>query len=490
MRRLFSCLLSSLLWVACSAQSTQNFEDFRNRIMNDFKTDREQKYSDYESFRSKINADYAKFLAEMWRDCEMSAPLKKPVEATPVPPVIYEENQNRAPVEIPTTPVSPVVPDKQPSPVSPVEENKRPSGSKLVVEYYGIKPSVRAPIYNPILTTLNNNSIAKAWTNLSQGAYENTAFDCLQIREEYKLCDWAYLQFVNTFSKKYCGNEKDATLLSAWILCQSGYKIRLALSSKLHLLFACRHIIFGWGYYVVNGERFFPLDNVKGSIKICDAQFPGEESISLFIDKEISLGDDATPCKQIKSERYPGMVVTPAVNKYLLDFYNSYPVSVIDDNPYTKWVMYANAPFNTTSYESIRSSLRRAIEGLSQLEAVERLLNLVQTGFEYKYDEEVWGYDRAFFAEETLYYPYCDCEDRAILFSQLVRNLVGLDVVLVYYPNHLATAVKFPTDVTGDAITFKGKRYIVCDPTYIGAKVGHQMPGLDYSQTKVILLNE
>lgn len=56
------------------------------------------------------------------------------------------------------------------------------------------------------------------------------------------------------------------------------------------------------------------------------------------------------------------------------------------------------------------------------------ILNWVQTGSEYEYDDKVWRHDRAFFAEETLYYPYCDCEDRSILFSRFVRDLLGLDV--------------------------------------------------------------
>lgn len=37
-------------------------------------------------------------------------------------------------------------------------------------------------------------------------------------------------------------------------------------------------------------------------------------------------------------------------------------------------------------------------------------------GFVYEYDDKVWGGDSAFFAEESLYYPYYDCEGRFILF--------------------------------------------------------------------------
>ena len=124
----------------------------------------------------------------------------------------------------------------------------------------------------------------------------------------------------------------------------------------------------------------------------------------------------------------------------------------------------------------------------TQLEAVERLLNWVQTAFVYEYDNVVWGDDRAFFPDETLYYPYCDCEDRSILFTRLVRDLLGLKCILIYYPGHLASAVCFTDHVSGDYILVNGDKYIVCDPTYIGASVGYTMPDMDNASAKVIVL--
>jgi hypothetical protein len=125
---------------------------------------------------------------------------------------------------------------------------------------------------------------------------------------------------------------------------------------------------------------------------------------------------------------------------------------------------------------------------MSLVDAVQQILWWVQTGLEYGYDDQIWGYDRAFFGEESIYYPYCDCEDRAILMSHLVRDLLGLDVCLVYYPGHLATAIHFANDVKGDYLVLNGVRYTVCDPTYIGATIGMTMPGMDNNKATVILL--
>jgi hypothetical protein len=154
----------------------------------------------------------------------------------------------------------------------------------------------------------------------------------------------------------------------------------------------------------------------------------------------------------------------------------------------TRWAMYANVPMWRDTKEELYVQLKRHLNGKSQLDAVERLLNWVQTAFVYEYDDKVWGRDRAFFPDESLYYPYCDCEDRSILFSRLIRDLLSLPCVLVYYPGHLATAVCFSEAVNGDYIIVNGKRFVVCDPTYIGASVGVTMPNMDNSTAKVIIL--
>ena len=177
-----------------------------------------------------------------------------------------------------------------------------------------------------------------------------------------------------------------------------------------------------------------------------------------------------------------------SVNKNLIDFFDTYPQACYKGNATTRWAAYANTPLDKSVQNALYPPLKKTIEGMNERQAVEILLNWVQTAFEYRLDDNVWGHDRAFFAQETLYYPYCDCEDRAILFSRLVRDLVGLDVVLLYYPGHLAAAVGFSNDEKGDYLTYKNRKYIVCDPTYINAGVGRTMPNMNNQEAQVIAL--
>ena len=48
--------------------------------------------------------------------------------------------------------------------------------------------------------------------------------------------------------------------------------------------------------------------------------------------------------------------------------------------------------------------------------------------------------------------------------------------------------IEFSLNVAGDNINVNGRRYVVCDPTYIGASVGHTMPDMDNTTAKVIVL--
>ena len=62
-------------------------------------------------------------------------------------------------------------------------------------------------------------------------------------------------------------------------------------------------------------------------------------------------------------------------------------------------------------------------------------------------------------------------------------------MVLVYYPEHMYTAVCFDEDVPGDYIMVEGRKFTVADPTYYNADVGKTMSRMDNSKAKVILLN-
>ncbi len=474
--------------ILCGAQTS--YEDFKKKSRQNYESFRKKAKDDYESFRKKANDDYARFLKKAWGDYgALKSPVKE--DKTPTPPIPYDDKpikDNEQPIK---DVVKPTPPPPQPKPIEPIKETPK-EDKWLTFSFFGNNLKVRLDDKHKFnIGTVSEQNIASAWGVLSSDKFNNVIKDCLDIRSKNSLCDWAYLLMLSKLTETFAGRgTNEATLLMAYIYCQSGYKMRLGYDNgKLYMLYASLHNIYDNLYYNVNGEKFYPFNFTGNYLRISDAAFPKERALSLYVDKLPSLGSSPSPKRELHSKRYESTNANTSVNSNLIEFYNTYPSSQIGDNFMTRWEMYANTPLSQNAKNTLYPALKQAIAGVDQLEAVNRILNFVQTAFVYEYDDKVWGQDRAFFADETLFYPYCDCEDRSILFSRLIRDLLGLKVALVYYPGHLAAAVNFTTDVKGDNFMLNGKKFVICDPTYINALVGATMPQyINCPDISVILL--
>lgn len=473
--------------------STNGFAQNNNprKTYDDFKKQALQKYND---FRTQANEQYAVFLKQAWEQYNALPAIPKPKDETVPPVTIPEEDKDKTiksnPIPIKEV-VVPPTPDPQPTPIAPIKENSQPQERTIDFVYCGTQCRIRL-IKNLNLTLQNcsNEQLSNVWTQLSaEGVLNNTIRDCLAIRVGRNLCDWAYLNLLSSFSKAIYGNSNEATMLTSYIYAQSGYKMRLGRNEQnIYLLYASEHGIYDIAYFDIDGLKFYPFECNKDQLEICDASLPKEKPLSLYIPQNQQFEYKASKLRTLTSKRYSDVQIHVQVNENMIDFYNTYPTSEINNNFMTRWAMYANTPLDEHVKKDLYPALKEKINGMNQLEAANKLLNWVQTAFVYEYDDKVWGHDRAFFAEETLYYPYCDCEDRSILFSRLTRDLLGLETILVFYPGHLASAVCFTENVSGDYISLNGKRYVITDPTYIGAPVGRTMLDMDNSQAHVILL--
>lgn len=499
MTRLIPYMLMLVLsfWTKLTAQN-QNDAVIR---YNQFK---QQAKKEYEDYRNQCNKEYADFLRKAWESYQAGPIIPSPKDET-VPPVVMPQEDINHPIESNPIPIDTVVapivdePQPQPKPISPIYERTQPTENSLTFMFFGTEGKVRIPKEKPISmnaleTDLSGNALSDSWSELSCGEFDNLIRDCLELRIRHQLSDWAYLLMLHALAKQYYGEATNsATLLMSWIYCQTGYQMRLAIANrKLYLLFGSQHQIYDWPYYDIEGTHFYPfmLDEkeINESVQVCGASFPKEQPLSLLISSSQTFAKRCSPNRIISSTKYADMQAKVNVNLNLIDFYNTYPTSVLGENFCSRWAMYANTPMANETKQQLYPQLRKSIAGKNQLAAVNILLNWVQTGFEYEYDDKVWGGDRAFFAEESLFYPYCDCEDRSILFTTLVRDLLGLKCILIYYPGHLASAVNFTEEVEGDYIILDGMKFIVSDPTYINAPVGYTMPDMNNATAVAILL--
>lgn len=493
-RQMMFCV-SLLMAVNCLGQTT-------NKARQGYEQFKKQARQEYVDFRRACNDDYAAFLKQAWLSYEAGPVVPRPKEREVKPVVMPQGDVDKPvkpmPVKVDTV-IAPVPQGAQPNPVAPIYEGTVENEQQLSFTFFGTEGRVRMPALRPDIGAVlkggvSENEVSKGWTMLSEGGFDHLIRDCLGLRMRHQLCDWAYLLMLRKMSESYYGGDANAsTLFLAWVYCQSGYQMRLGSNGqRLYLLFGSRHQIYDHAFFRIDGNYFYPLvdkgETASTRLRICGAAFPEEQPLSLYIPSAMSLANNFSDNRTIRSKRYPSVEAQVRVNRNLIDFYDVYPTSAIDDNPLTRWAMYANTPMAENVKSQLYGKMRQLISGKSQIEAANMLIDWVQTGLVYEYDDKVWDGDRAFFAEETLYYPYCDCEDRAILFTRMVRDLLGLKCILVYYPNHLACAVGFDQAVQGDYVVVGGRRFVIADPTYIGAPVGRTMPDMDNSSAQVIML--
>lgn len=493
-----------VIFICCCFPSHAQVNEFQ-RAYDEF---RNQAKQEYEDFRKRANQDYADFVRKAWESYQTLPAISMPKDDEIKPVIIKEEDKNKSiedhPVvidEIIDTPE----PKPQPKPVAPIREQPSPTDDHVTFTLYGTDMSVRANDAMAFrLKDIQINSIASAWETLATTAYDNLIRDCLENRIRYQLSDWAYLQMLNTLANTFIGEgTNEAELLKAYLYCQSGYQMRLALADNhLYMLYASQYFIFDKPCWQIDGV-FYYADNIKAEeIQICEATFPNEQALSLQITHEQALNSKASKKRIITAQDADWLSVTVIEDENLMAFYQDYPSSYFGDDFMTRWALYANTPLSQAAQKQLYPSFKEMFatiaeankkEGLAEENVlpicVDMLCHWVQTAFVYEYDDKVWGHDRAFFADETLFYPYCDCEDRSILLTRLVRDLLGLKCALVYYPGHLATAIAIGENIKGDYIRINGIKYIVCDPTYIGASIGMTMPDMDNQSAKVIVLN-
>jgi hypothetical protein len=488
--------LAVVLFCQLNAEAQNPFDKARQNVgggnTSAFNQNRVNNFNDY---RQRLNVEYISKTREKWNDFNANRALIDPNrDKKPVKPIEMSDEDARRErkdkqIEFDGV-VSPIKDNRKAQPIAPVDEVPETTPQYFSFPYLGTSLQVRKPQATVTLNGVSEHAVADAWTRLCEPAFNNMVVDCLKLRTSLQLCDWAYLMMLQALGNAYCGaNTNEAILLMAFIYSQSGYKMRLAeANGRLEMLYASQHNVYETPYFRLDGDNFYVMRKTATALRITAAKYPKEQSMSLWVGGSPQVPFSASPQRTLTSKRYSDMSVHVSVNKNLLPFFDSYPTSEVGGNFMTRWAMYANTPICKETRNELYPQLKQYVANRSQLDAVERLLNWVQTAFVYEYDDKVWGGDRALFADETLYYPYCDCEDRSILFTRLVRDLLGLKCILIYYPGHLAAAVCFTETVNGDYIQVNGSRYVVCDPTYIGASVGHTMPQMDNATAKVIVL--
>ena len=305
----------------------------------------------------------------------------------------------------------------------------------------------------------------------------------MSIKKDLMLNDWGYFVLVDEFVNARNVSDNLATFLTAYILDRSGYNVRLTKSAdnRLLLFYSSDEVVYNKPYIKDNNQRFYLFErgqaksNINAiNLNLLKLNFTGKKTVSFALTNVPKLAVKMSEGRVFSYKGLPGWDFNIKVNKNLMDFYNEYPMSGGETNFMTKFTKMAEAPLSDEVKEQLYPTLKKLMAGKDQLTNINALLLWIQMGFAYQHDETVWGYDRAFFPDETLYYPYCDTEDRSTLFARLVNDLLGLKTIYLYSEiGHVAIGVQFTDqEVEGESYIYNGEKYVICDPTYYNAPAG------------------
>jgi hypothetical protein len=386
----------------------------------------------------------------------------------------------------------PVQPKPQPKPdIPPVSPQPQPDAplSTTKVELFGTP--VAFPRFATSIQSLHGvdeTAVASYWSALSALPHYDWSNEIQRIAADLKLNDWGVYLLINKMFEAYFpnGTANEKTVFAVFMLNQMGYRAKIGRSQhELLPLVAFQNDVYNTTYFNYGNEGNVKYSVVNfnhkdlSSVQTCRMEYP---NAAKMLDMSIATMPHWAVSQRTKTLNDKKNSYEIRYNKNMVDFYATYPC--------VEFAVYAEAAMDNLLVNSIVTQLKPKIQGKSQEDAINILLHFVQNAFEYKTDEVQFGYEKWFFAEETVASSYSDCEDRSILFAQFVRRLLGMKVVLIHYPGvHLATAVKFDNpQTTGDYIAIDGQKYLICDPTYIGANFGMGMPDLMATAVEVIKL--
>jgi len=371
--------------------------------------------------------------------------------------------------------------------VIPIDVSDESEMVTIRFDFYGIGQIVTIPkeygSFHP--TGISEQDVSEFWLQLSGFNFRRILTDCSKYKVALGYNDWAVLKWVQALAEAiYPANiYSEQEIFTVFILNQLELQVRLArVDDKLVTLFSSLQNVYARKYIVIDTYPYYLAEDIPSASQVYT--YRSEYSrpsrpLDLRILTPLRLSDGSDDLQLTKYSSVLEQNLNLSVSSSLVKFYNEYPQ--LDAK------VYASAVPAEGFIDAFRIMMNKLVDQ-DQIATINNLLSFMHLDFKYKVDQEQFGKEKPFFCEENFIYPYNDCEDRSIMLSVLLRQLLGLNVVLLDYGNHMAVAVNLNNDIKGDHLLIESEKYYICDPTYIGATIGMSIPKYRHVPVKVWLL--
>ena len=323
--------------------------------------------------------------------------------------------------------------------------------------------------------------IAALWRSLdSQPEAKKLVKDLSSLRSQYNLNGYLTLKAVEAYvHDRFSSLSENARMtLIFYLLNNLGYDVRLGKINSRHnaLLVPYDERIYGQAFWNIGDKRYYVVappsvdmsDRAGILISTCDLPPLGEKGDNL----SVKISDLKLPYRAEKFDKsYGSLHLTGEVNGNLREVLRHYPLMDMD--------AYAASVIDPSMRRNLVGQVRSQLGEKDKKDAVNALLRFTQRAFDYATDDESHGYEKPYFLEENFLYPKNDCEDRAIFYTYLLWNGLGVNCQLLRYPGHEAASVSLDSELNGCHYDYEGRKFYISDPTYVGSRTGQCMPDFE-----------
>lgn len=354
--------------------------------------------------------------------------------------------------------------------ITSVAVSSAASPKKLAIDFYGhtidlVYEAESAPAY----LSFTQDAPDRFVKSLSPASYKSITDQLLKDKNELQLNDWLYYQLVKKTTQQIFPSASPAyrTMMDWYILSKSGYKVRLMYDKQRPYVFVnTPDELLDVPFFLTDEGRYVNISVIntadEKSLQKLTAYEPKEgikgHPFIFSFTKKPALFNGQEMDRTLHFE-HGGTVYSLEVkgDKSYIAFLRSYPKLDLSYQP--------SVPVSDITYQSVIPTFRKWIAGMDDVQAVRLILSFTRSAFAYESDKVAFNDESlALSPEMTLLSPYSDCEDRAILFAWMVKELLGKDVVLVEFPTHVAAAVNLD-GTYGSPITVDGRQYSFCEAT-------------------------
>ncbi|TAJ12104.1 hypothetical protein DMA11_14145 [Marinilabiliaceae bacterium JC017] len=476
-----------------------------DRMNQQYEANLKRMQDEYDARLKQMNMSFKRYLRKGFTEVEQTVEKVKPVE---VPKPITQPEYKPVEIVVDTPenldPVSVPEPQPQPAPVKPdvviAEAStysiapifQMPAGTEayrldMTVDFFGSPAPlvIDKRMRNLSLAVVKPNAFASYWDDFTNTYYQLYIESVVNYAEHKNLNDWGIYQLIDKTAQQLFSSPNSRNMWVWAMMNQTGYQLKIGYTgNSVYLLLPFMQEVYEKPYYHIDGSNFYLMSGKKGiknlmtyaedfggATKKVDLHLPfalNFKNPSNVVVRKTTLPNESEPLKL-------------EMDKTVMAFLASYPQTVN--------TVYLNAAMSSSVKETLYEYLTPRLEGKTETQAVTYLLNYLHNSFEYKTDRDQFNKEKMFFPDEIFYYPYSDCEDRTVLFTRLVNELVGLDAVALTYFSHMAAAVAFTEPVEGYSTLVDGRRYTITDPTYINAPIGSVMPEYEKYKPLAIKIN-